>query len=237
MGASFGGISFHLVITMNKLLGAQTNDEKGLSNWTLSKLRQAILDGRFEPGEKLDQALIASELGISRTPLREAIKVLATEGFVDIRSYRGVYISMITKEEVEDVYEIRWIIESEIARQVTPLIPDDVLRHLDILLKTKGAQHKAWGERWHYEIDQEFHGTLVSNCRNKLFKVILDGLNNRIVRVRSFALRQSGTHLDISHKEHLDVLRAMKKRNADEAAKMMERHLRNSAKRIAKYVQ
>jgi len=221
---------------MSKLLRAQSNEEKGLSNWTLSKLRQAILDGRFEPGEKLDQALIVSELGVSRTPLREAIKVLAIEGFVEIRSYRGVYISVITKEDVDDIYEVRWVIESEIVRQVTPLISDDVLKHLENLMKTKGAQHKTWGERWHYEIDQEFHGTLVGCCQNKLFRVILDGLNNRIVRVRRFALRQPGTHLEISHHEHLDILRAMKKRDAGEAAKMMERHLKNSAKRIGKYV-
>jgi DNA-binding GntR family transcriptional regulator len=221
---------------MNKLLRAQPVEEQGLSNWALSRLRQAILDGRFEPGEKLDQALIASELGVSRTPLREAIKVLAMEGFLEIRSYRGVYISVITKEDVENIYEIRRIIESEIARQVTPLLSDAVLRHLETLLNKKGAQSATWNERWHYDIDQEFHGTLVGNCRNKLFKVILDGLNNRIVRVRSFALRQSGTHLELSHKEHLDILRALKKRDAEAAAKMVERHLRSSAKRIERYI-
>jgi DNA-binding GntR family transcriptional regulator len=222
---------------MNRLLHAQSKDEKGLSNWTLTKLREAILDGQFEPGEKLDQALIASELEVSRTPLREAIKVLATEGFVEIRSYRGAFITVITKEDVHDVYEIRWIIESEIARQVTPLISDVVLGHLQNLLTSKGAHQKTWRERWHYEIDQEFHGTIVNNCRNRLFSVILEGLNNRIVRVRSFALRQSGTHLEISHKEHLDILHAMLARDAGKAAKMMELHLKNSARRIEKYVE
>ena len=219
-----------------KPLNVDLNEGKGLSSWVLASLRKAILDGHFEPGEKLDQALIASELSVSRTPIREALKVLESEGFVEIHSYRGVNISKITIEDIHNIYEIRWIIESEITRQATPLIPDAELNRLEGLLKENEYDHKSWGERWHYEVDQEFHGTIMGFCQNKLFRIILGDLNNRIMRVRLFALGQSGTHLEISDNEHIDILSAMKGHDAHKAARMMELHLRNSAARIEGYL-
>lgn len=222
---------------MTMPLRAQPKEEKGLSNWVLLSLREAILSGRFEPGEKLDQAVIASELDVSRTPIREALKVLETEGFVEIRSYKGVYLSTITKKEVHDIYEIRWIIESEMVRQATSLISDEALKVMDELLNSLYAQNNQSIEDWYQEIDKQFHGMIASNCTNILLTEILEKLNNRILRVRSFAIRQHSTHVDVSHQEHINILEAMKKRCPEEAARCMETHLKNSAERIEKHLE
>ena len=115
-------------------LRPQDKEGKSLSSWVVSRLTEAILNGEFEPGEKLDQELIATKLEMSRTPVREAMKELAAEGFVELRAFRGVYIPILTPKDVQDIYEIRWIIESEIVRQATPVIPDNVyLKKLDYL--------------------------------------------------------------------------------------------------------
>jgi DNA-binding GntR family transcriptional regulator len=220
-----------------KPLRPHTTEDKGLSNWVTASLREAILNGHFEPGEKIDQDLIAGELNVSRTPLREALKVLASEGFVEIRSYRGAYIPIISQQDIYDVYEIRWLVEPEIVRQATPLVPDTVLAHCeDLLLLHSDTMHQFDTDRQHYEADQQFHGTIASYSRNKLFKEILEKLNNRVVRVRTFALHQPGSHLDNSHQEHLDILQAMRADDASEAARLMEMHLKNSASRIMKYI-
>ena len=87
-------------------------------------------------------------------------------------------------------------------------------------------------QQHYYEVDREFHATIASYCQNKLFTEILDKLNNRIVRVRSFALHQPGTHQDHSHAEHVAILSALRAHDASEAGRLMELHLKNSANRI-----
>jgi len=213
-------------------LRPQFKEEKGLSNWVMSRLTEAILNGDFEPGEKLDQELIAAKLNVSRTPVREALKVLATEGFVEIRSFRGAYIPILSPQDVHDIYEIRWVIESEIARQAAPVIPDHELDHLGDILQRGKIAHDSHAEQHYYEVDREFHATIASYCQNKLFTEILDKLNNRIVRVRTFALHQPGTHLDQSNVEHVAILSALRAHDAHEAGRLTELHLKNSASRI-----
>jgi DNA-binding GntR family transcriptional regulator len=214
-------------------LHPQSNEEKGLSNWVVSRLTEAILNGEFEPGEKLDQELIATKLNVSRTPIREALKVLAAEGFIEIRSFRGAYIPILTTQDVHDVYEIRWVIESEITRQATPSIPDRDLDHLEAILQEGTiAPRGSHAEQHYYDVDLEFHATIARYCQNKLFTEILDKLNNRIVRVRTFAIHQPGTHLNLSQVEHVAILSALRAHDSLEAGRLMELHLKNSASRI-----
>jgi DNA-binding GntR family transcriptional regulator len=212
-----------------KPLRPHTIEDKGLSNWVVNSLREAILNGHFEPGEKIDQDLIARELNVSRTPLREALKVLASDGFVEIRSYRGAYIPVITQQDIDDVYEIRWLIEPEIVRQATPIITNAVLDHCENLLQSHS-------DRLYSETDQQFHNTIATYSRNKLLKEMLEKLNNRVAQVLTFAITHPGAHLDNSHQEHLDILQAMRSKDASEAARLMELHLKNSAVRIMKYI-
>lgn len=214
----------------------QTKDERGLTNWVTASLREAILNGHFEPGEKLDQDLIAAELQVSRTPIREALKVLETEGFIEIRSYRGAYITQVTHQDIRDVYEIRRLIEAEIVRQATPVIPESVLDELDRQLKEDLIALESGVSAQHFGTDQLFHETLAGYCQNKLFMEILDKMNNRIIRVRGFALHQPGTHLFKSHEEHDAILKAIRIRDADLASKLMSQHLADSAIRIEGFI-
>ena len=218
-----------------KILSPQITEDKGLSNFVTTRLREAILTGSFEPGEKLDQDQIASELNVSRTPVREALKVLASEGYVEIRSYRGAYIPTISQQDIYNIYEIRWVIESEITRQATPIMPTDILERFDHLFN-EDLDYQKNRDRRHYEIDKDFHDAIAGYCHNNLFKEILSKMNNRIVRVRSFALQQPGSHLEESCNEHIAILEAIKARDAEEAGHRMEQHLRNSATRIMKYL-
>jgi DNA-binding GntR family transcriptional regulator len=221
----------------------QSVEEKGLSNWVTNSLREAILSGSFNPGEKLDQDLIASELNVSRTPIREALKVLESEGFVEIRSYRGVYIPILSEQDIHDVYEIRWVLEPEIARQAAPGISDSAVAHMGDLIKemevwvTGGVEAAESGkDRRMYVADQEFHTTIARYCPNNLFVEILDKLNNRIVRVRNFAMHLPGDHLEESHQEHIGILKAVEMRDAQLSSRLMELHLKNSARRLMEYI-
>lgn len=208
-----------------------------LTDWVTTSLREAILQDYFEPGEKLDQDLIAKELEVSRTPVREALKVLESEGFVEIRPHRGAFIPQVSLKDIRDVYEIRVLIEAEAVRQVTPLIPDTVLDELEASLDEGRAQLTAGNTAHHFTNDVFFHETIFGYLENRLMKDVLDSLNNRILRVRRFALLKPGSHLTQSIEEHYAILGAMRRRDPEAAAKATEVHLIESALRIQQLAQ
>jgi DNA-binding GntR family transcriptional regulator len=211
----------------------------------------AILQGYFEPGEKLDQDLIATEYEASRTPVREAVRVLESEGFVqvrphrgafiatiskddiqEIRPHRGAFIATISKDDIQEIYEVRKLIEAEIVRQVTLLIPDSVLDELEESLDENQEQLEVDDKAGHVSNDIYFHNTIVQFVENKLLKEVLESLNNRTARVRRFAQLQPGFHLVESLEEHRAVFRAMQQRDPEAAAEAMRVHLENSSLRI-----
>lgn len=208
----------------------ETRGARVLTDWVTETLRLAILQGHFAPGEKIDQELIAQELDVSRTPMREALKVLDSEGFVEIRPHRGAYITEVEEKDVRNIYEVRSLIEVELVRRVTPNIPASVLDEVDRHLANV-SKYPEDRER-HVEADIGFHDELAEHVKNELFEEILASLTNRIMRVRRFAQLQSQYHMAESHQEHRGILEAMKHRDADKAAALMKEHLENSADRI-----
>ena len=210
----------------------QVKQGRVLADWVITSLREAILNGYFEPGEKLDQDLIAEELGVSRTPVREALKRLESEGFVEVRPHYGAFIAEVSPQDIREVYEIRRLLESEVVRQVTPVIPESVLDELESSMAETRAQFDAGDITKHFESDVYFHETIVNFVENRLLKDILDSLTNRISMVRRFAQLQPGYHMTESFKEHYAILQAIRHRDPERVAKLMRDHLEQSSLRI-----
>jgi DNA-binding GntR family transcriptional regulator len=208
-----------------------------LASWVTASLREAILNGYFEAGEKLDQDLIAKELKVSRTPVREALKVLESEGFIELRPHRGAFIPKVSRQDICEIYEFRGLLEAEMVRQVTPIIPDSVLDELEQSLEENLAQLESEDRAGHVESDIYFHETIVKFVENTLLKESLEGLNNRIIRVRRFAQLQPGYHLLESLEEHRAIFQAMRRRDPEAAAEAMLIHLEKSSQRIQQFTQ
>jgi len=207
-----------------------------LADWVTASLREAILQGHFEPDEKLDQDRIAEELEVSRTPVREALRRLEAEGFVKVRPHYGAFIAKISHQDVREIYQVRALLEAEIVRQVAPLIPDSVLDELEQSLAKDQSQFEAGDRVGHFDSDVFFHRTIAGFVENKLLKEILDSLTNRIVRVRRFAQLQPGVHQIESLEEHRVIFQAMQQRDPEAAAEAMRVHLENSAIRIQQFI-
>jgi DNA-binding GntR family transcriptional regulator len=203
-----------------------------LADWVTNSLREAILHNYFEPGEKLDQDLIAEEFEVSRTPVREAVRRLEAEGFLEILPHRGAFITRVSQQDIHNVYEIRRLLEAEVVRQVTPVIPQDVLDDLRQSIAAAEKAFKAGNETKHAEADVHFHETIMNFVENELLKEVLDSLTNRVSMVRYFAQLQPGYHMIESFQEHLSILEAMSQRDAETAAALMTAHLEKSAQRI-----
>jgi DNA-binding GntR family transcriptional regulator len=210
----------------------QVRGGRVLADWVTASLREAIFNGYFEPGEKLDQDRIAEELEVSRTPVREAMRRLESEGFVEVRPHYGAFIAKVSRQDIREVYEIRRVLEAEVVRQVTPLMPESVLDELDRSLTETQAQFEAGDSAKHFESDVYFHETIANFIENRLLKEVIDGLTNRVSVVRRFAELQPGPHLVESFKEHRALLQAIRQRDPEEAAELMRVHLERSALRI-----
>ena len=207
-----------------------------LKDWVGATLREAILQGYFRPGEKLDQDLIAEELNVSRTPVREAVMMLEAEGFVEIRPRRGAFVVTLSRQDIHDICEIRGLLEAEAVRQAAPQVSESVLDKMERSLDETQARFEAGDVAGHFESDIFFHETIISLAENKLLQEMLGSLTNRIARLRHFAQLQPGQHLVESFQEHRTILQAMRRRDAEAAAEAMRVHLHKSALRLQEFV-
>jgi DNA-binding GntR family transcriptional regulator len=165
-------------------------------------------------------------MDVSRTPVREALRALESEGFVEIRPHHGAYVSTVTQEDVQEIYEVRGLIEPETVRQVTPVIPNAVLDQLEESLENVREQSDL------VESVNAFHKVRVESVENELLKEVSYVVNGHAVRVRRF----SQIHLRLldekSHREYLAIVRAMRERDAARAAQLMALHLEKSGQRM-----
>jgi DNA-binding GntR family transcriptional regulator len=214
----------------------QTPGGRVLADWVTDTIREAIFQGYFEPGEKIDQERIGEELNVSRTPIRESLKALESEGLIKIRPHRGAFVTRVTREDITNVYEVRRLLEPAAVRQVTPLIPDSVLDELESSLAEARALCDAGDTSVFSPNDIHFHNTILCLVENKLLNDILDGLHNRISIIRRYASLRPGSHMIESMQEHRDIIQAMRRRDSEQAAEAMRLHIENTIMRVVDLV-
>jgi DNA-binding GntR family transcriptional regulator len=217
-------------------LPREKREARVLADWVAADLRDAILQGYFEPGEKLDQDLLAEELGVSRTPIREALKRLESEGFIEVRPHYGAFIAEVSSKDIQEIFELRGLLEAEVVRQATSSIPDSVLDELEQMLTEAQKAHAEGDYVAQFEADISFHQTLRDFAKNDLLREVLDGVNNRVNTVRRFAQTRPGPHVNAFALEHLAILDAIRERDVQRAATLMRRHLENSGERVLELV-
>lgn len=210
----------------------EINEGRTLTDRVTYALRKAILTGYFEPGEKLDPHLIAQELDVSRMPVREALRRLESERLVETQSHRGTFIRVLSRRDIDDLFDVRKLLEVEVVRLVTPLIPPAVLNDLETSLNEELVRLDRGDSSRHYESDDHFHKTLLALVENRFLREVLSSFNHRISLVRAIAVLHSGPHLVTPVEEHIAIVHAMRNRDAAEAANLMALHLENSKHRF-----
>jgi DNA-binding GntR family transcriptional regulator len=145
----------------------------------IAELRQAILSGRLKPGERLVEERLAEEHGVSRNPVREAIRALASEGLIEVSARRGASVLRMTEQEARETIEIRALLEGHNARLAARRQDKDVIKRIQAVLK-KGAQAVA-SKRFEQlaELNQAFHRELYAAGQNTVLGDILDKLRDR----------------------------------------------------------
>ncbi|MFN3736740.1 GntR family transcriptional regulator [Hydrogenophaga sp.] len=185
------------------------------------RLRQRIFQRELEPGSWIDELKIADELGISRTPLREALKVLAAEGLVTMRVRRGAYVTEVSEKDLIDVYHLLSLLEADAVAVVAQSGSDAALAELQALHdELEGATQDR--DRF-FEINERFHLRLLELADNRWRQQMVSDLRKVMKLNRHHSLFKAG-RIEESLAEHRAVMQAIRARQADAAAQRMRDH-------------
>ena len=155
-------------------------------------LRQAIRDGIFKPGERLMEIPLSEELGVSRTPIREAIRKLELEGFVIMIPRRGTYVADISLKDISQVFEIRSALEELAGALAAERITAEEIEYLERMLVEIGTYIEKKDMDRIVEADVNFHEVLYKASRNERLVEIIHNLREQTLRVRTECMNQPG---------------------------------------------
>jgi DNA-binding GntR family transcriptional regulator len=191
------------------------------------QLRQRIFQRQLQPGSWIDEVKIAQEFGISRTPLREALKVLAAEGLVTMKVRRGAYVTEVSETDLADVYHLLSLLESDAAGVVAHKASDGEVKELQQLHKELEA---AQGHRDRFfALNERFHMRLLEIAGNRWRDQLVADLRKVMKLNRHNSLLKSG-RVKESMLEHRAIMEAIAHRDAKLAVRRMQEHFRNGLK-------
>jgi DNA-binding GntR family transcriptional regulator len=193
-------------------------------------LRQRIFNRELEPGSWIDELKLAEEYGISRTPLREALKVLASEGLVTMKVRRGAYVTEVSERDLADVYHLLALLESDAAGVVATEATAAQLKELQSLHR---ELEKSVGQREKFfELNEAFHMRLLAIADNRWRDQMVADLRKVMKLNRHNSLLKNG-RIEESLAEHQVIMAALLARNAQASVAAMQKHFSNGLEAAA----
>ena len=176
-------------------------------------IKDSIVSGRLKPGERVPESDIAENLGISRTPIREAFRQLESEGFITVTPRKGAVVSPITDRDVKEFYEIKSLLEGYAARTACDKMTDKEIKRLESLNASMVKCEAKEDFKGFFRYDNDFHATFLRACGNDKLLAMVHGLVQQFERFRMTALSLPG-RMEVSLKQHSDIIDAFKESNA-----------------------
>ena len=201
-----------------------------LAQLVTDRVRTSILEGRIRPGEWLRQERLAQELGVSQMPVREALKRLAAEGFVEHLPYRGARVVTLTPDDVEDLYACRAVLEARAARFAATAISDDEVALLRKLQAEMEACSIPADLQRYRDLNRRFHESIFSASRRSyLIRTLLQLWSSFPTMLWSNVPRVAVTSVpdrnDPDNEEHAEVIAALAARAPERAERAVRRHV------------
>lgn len=197
-----------------------------LSTRIADKLRDAILSGELSPGERIRQEDLAEQFGASRIPVREALRILVTDGLVNMVSNSGAWVSSLTQEECSEQYQIRERLEPLLLRYSMPQLTDHDMSLMTALVQ----QMKETTDIEDFmRLDREFHWVTYSGATTNTLTEMIERLWNTTQpyrRVFTRMVRSGG--IEITHLEHELLVEAIKRQDNEEAERILHGHIRRT---------
>ena len=199
-----------------------SEDNYSLSSRVFHTIRENILSGKYATDEELKEKSIGEELGVSRTPVREALRQLELEGLVTIIPNKGAYVVGISQKDIRDIYEIRSRLEGLCARWAWENI------YLSDFHSSKGNSEQV------VELDNKFHEILYDASGSKELRHILRDFHHYVQRVRKVTLAVQERAVN-SNEEHRKIVEALKQHDGARAEELADAHMRNTINNMDHY--
>ncbi len=212
-------------------LQKEVSDRYSLRGRVFNKLREDILAGVYRENEELKENTIGIELGVSRTPVREALRQLELEGLVTMIPNKGAYVTGITSKDIHDIYMIRSYLEGLCARWACENITDSQIEALEEALYLSDF-HAGRGHNGQLvELDNKFHELIYKASGSKILNHMLSDFHHYVERVRKITLAVPDRAAK-AREEHAAILDAIRKRDGNLAEKLAHEHIINSMKNL-----
>lgn len=205
----------------------EQNEKYSLRGRVFNKIRGDILRGRYHENQALKEINISNELGVSRTPVREAIKQLELEGLVTSIPNKGAIVHGILAKDIQDIYEVRSMIEGLATRWAAINITDEELDQLDeIVFLSEFHLSKGKYEQL-YHLDNKYHEKIYQISNSRIIQHVLSDFHHYVQRVRKSALMNHDRAAE-SIKEHKNIIEAIRNKQYDEVERLANEHIINT---------
>lgn len=201
-------------------------DKYSLRGQVFQEIREDILKGKFKENEELREATLGKELGVSRTPVREALRQLELEGLVHIIPNKGAYVTGITEKDVHDIYMTRSMLEGLCARWAAEHISEVQIQEMEeVLLLTEYHLNRGNAEQL-AELDGKFHEVLYDASQSRILRHILSDFHKYVQVARKRSVKKED-RAKKSLEEHREILNALRTGDADRAEELAHIHILN----------
>ncbi len=210
-----------------RLSPIKLDNYKPLRELVFETLREAIISGQLKPGERLMEIQLADELGVSRTPVREAIRKLELEGFVVMIPRKGAYVADISLKDIADVFELRRALEALAAELAAERATEEEIEQMERCLFELAKVIEQKDVAKIVEIDTKFHENLYVASRNQRLGGILSLLSELIQRYRTRTLSNEA-RMKVALEEHRGLVEALAARDPESARRLAQEHIESA---------
>ncbi|WP_288617216.1 GntR family transcriptional regulator [uncultured Eubacterium sp.] len=206
-------------------------DNHSLSEKVFHKLQEDILSGKYAVDEELKEKTIGDELGVSRTPVREALRQLELQGLVTITPNKGAHVTGFSKEDLNDIYEIRSVMEGLCAKWAAKKATPEQIEELEEIVYLTEFHVSKGHSGQVFELDNKFHETLYQASGSKVLAGVLTDFHNYVQRVRKMTLK-SKERSEKSNDEHRMIAQAIHDHDPEKAQMLANQHIMRTIENI-----
>lgn len=200
------------------------NRAVGVTEWVYERLRQGILAGEFKPGERMRQSAVAERFEVSQTPVREALARLASDGLIELQPRRGAVVNSLSPREIEEIYELRRVLDPYVARRAATEASDADLRR--IAAAAEACAEEGLDAVELFDRNRSFHRAIYEACGNNRMIQLFETLWDSVTAIRMFEVYVSDPEeLGRMNSEHAAITAALLERDADAAERLVREHI------------
>ncbi len=197
---------------------------RSLHDELLTRLRTLVIDGALPPGSKIPERLLCERFGVSRTPLREALKVLAAEGLVDLCPNRGASVAQISLDDLEEWFPVMAALEQLSGELSCRSITDAEIKQIRLYHDDMREQHRRRNLNAYFALNRKIHDAILAGARNSVLSTHYHKISQQIRRARLSA-NLSNEQWDRAMAEHEDIILLLEARDAEGLSQKLSEHI------------